>query len=470
MSYCFNPYCHQPENRLQDICQGCGANLLLKQRYQGVKSLGKSQLASTIEVKDLRQQPASSKVIKILLTDYYKAVSLFQQEAEILSQVNHPGIPKIAAEGYFSWQPQWSKHPIHCLVIEKIAGLDLAQWLAQRDHQPLTVEKAYDWLEQLLSILQQLHQQQYFHRDIKPANIILQPNGRLALVDFGAARKVSSTYLGKIGVNQGVTSIGTPGYIAPEQIDGRALPQSDFFALGRTFVHLLTGKHPQELPKDSDTGKIIWHEHLSERSPSLAELIDSMMEHLPSKRPPTITAIRDRLSIAKQFPDRTYSRRRLNLSLPIVFSACLLPLAVLGIVNIQENISQRVTAKQIANIPLCNNLSCVNRDPIDNKCDEDAQTITSNIGNYRLGQDLKAYRLEIRHSPRCEAVWARSEAPYRSSHYIEDSQGKKYGQVDVVKDRWDRHYADMAPGKNIRVRACAKPPASAKSCTNFVQP
>ena len=100
----------------------------------------------------------------------------------------------------------------------------------------------------------------------------------------------------------------------------------------------------------------------------------------------------------------------------------------------------------------------------------DVQTITSNIGNYRVNQDLvKAYRLEIRFSPACQAAWAKSEAPPDSTHYLEDTQGKRYGTAVVPVDQFQEHYADMAPGKDIELRACAKPPLGKKSCTNFVK-
>jgi hypothetical protein len=145
-----------------------------------------------------------------------------------------------------------------------------------------------------------------------------------------------------------------------------------------------------------------------------------------------------------------------------------LPLSILGLFSLGINLKQKVIARNVANIPLCNNLTCVNRDPVDNKCDRDAQTITSNTGNYTQDHQLKPYRLEIRHSRACNAVWAKSEAHYRSIHYIEDDQGNKYGSAIVPVDQWDEHYADMAPGKNIQVRACAKPPTGEKSCTNFV--
>lgn len=478
MSYCFNPCSPHPHSNYQDICNSCGANLLLQQRYRGVKLLGKSQLALTVEVIDTQQKQttedlvdSSRKVLKILLTNYPKAVRLFQQEAEILRQVNHKGIPTLAGDSYFSFQPQWSNHLVYCLVINKITGLDLEQWLKKRNNQPISQEKALDWLKQLLNILSQLHQQQYFHRDIKPSNIILQPNGELALIDFGAARKVTATYLGKVGVNQGVTSIGTPGYISPEQLDGSALPQSDFFGLGRTFIHLLTGKHPQELDKNIDTGAIIWRNLAPQVSVSLADLLDSMMNSLPGKRPINIKAINEALVKVEQFPHKPLINKsfKSKLFLPISLGILFLPLSIVGLFSLGNNLKQELGADQIADTPLCNNLTCINRDPIDNKCDRDSQTITSNIANYQLGSDLIAYRIEVRYSLNCQAVWARSEAPYSSSHYIEDKQGNIYGQVDIIKDGWNRHYADMAPGKDIEIRACAEPPLGEKSCTNFVQ-
>lgn len=90
---------------------------------------------------------------------------------------------------------------------------------------------------------------------------------------------------------------------------------------------------------------------------------------------------------------------------------------------------------------------------------------TSDTGNYGIATDLvKAYRLAA-----CQATWTRSEAPPDSTHYIEDEGGKQYGKAIVPVDQWERHYTDMAPGKDIKVRACAKPPQGEIKCTNFVQ-
>ena len=464
MSYCFNPDCDRPSNQQLDICGSCGAKLLLDNRYRGIKLLGRSQLTLTVEAEDLKSP--GLKVVKILLTNYPKAIALFQQEAQILGQMNHPGIPKLATDGYFRFELDNCQRQLNGLAIEQIPGIDLEQWLHQQKGQRITEAQARKWLAEILDILSQLHQAQYFHRDIKPANIIVQPNGRLALIDFGAARKVSDTYLGKVGVERGVTAIGTLGYVAPEQLNGAALPQSDFFALGRTMIQLLTGKHPQDLPTDTETGAIIWRDSVPQISPAFASLLDSMTDHFPGRRPANVKAVSDYLS------DRNRHGLRIKrkstwywvLGIAAVF------LSALGFSRIDRNLNRTTTAQQESANPLCQNVTCINRDPIDNGCDLDAKTITSNIGNYAVSQDVvKAYRLEIRFSQACQATWARSEAPPNSAHYIEDSSGKKYGAAVVPVDQYQEHYADMAPGRNIRVRACAKPPSDDKRCTNFVQ-
>ncbi len=180
--------------------------------------------------------------------------------------------------------------------MEKIEGLDLEQWMHNRSHQPITSEQALEWLTQVTQILDQVHQQDYFHRDIKPPNIMRRPNGQLVLIDFGTAREVTGTYLAKIGGSQNVTGIVSVGYTPPEQAAGRAVPQSDFFALGRTFVYLLTGKHPNDLLEDPRTGELLWRETGSCISKALGDLIDYMMAPFPGNRPQNTQVILDILA------------------------------------------------------------------------------------------------------------------------------------------------------------------------------
>src|SRR5579859_5756674 len=78
-------------------------------------------------------------------------------------------------------------------------------------------------------------------RDLKPGNVIRRPDGSFAFVDFGAVRD-------KLRPEGGSTVVGTFGFMAPEQFQGRALPGSDVYALGATIVAMMTGRDPEELP------------------------------------------------------------------------------------------------------------------------------------------------------------------------------------------------------------------------------
>ncbi|MEH2065698.1 MAG: serine/threonine-protein kinase [Nostoc sp.] len=279
MTLCINPHCSRPQNSENILfCQACGSELLLEGKYRVTRQLGAGGFAKTFEVNHAN----TLKVLKVLMLDDAKAVSLFQQEAQVLSHLNHPGIPK--GDGYFTFSPKNSQTPLHCLVMEKIEGLDLYQYMEQRGNRPIDEKLALLWLTQLANILHEVHQQNFFHRDIKPANIMLKADGHLALIDFGTAREVTSTYHQK-AAGQNITGIISPGYTPLEQANGKAVPQSDFFALGRTFVYLLTGKSPDQFSEDPRTGKLMWRDSPSQISKQVAGLIDYLMEAFPGKRP-----------------------------------------------------------------------------------------------------------------------------------------------------------------------------------------
>ncbi|MHC5763518.1 tetratricopeptide repeat protein, partial [Nostoc sp.] len=156
-------------------------------------------------------------------------------------------------------------------------------------------------------ILDHVHKIGYFHRDIKPTNIIYQPTGNLALVDFGTVRKITRTYLAKVGssgkdsITGGggsgyeVTAVCSIGFSAPEQMDGRALPQSDFYALGRTIVNLVTGVAMLQLPTEDRTGKLIWRDKAPQIDKPVADLIDEMIHPFPGFRPQTTEIITERI-------------------------------------------------------------------------------------------------------------------------------------------------------------------------------
>jgi len=292
MSHCINPYCPHPQNPDNILfCQACGSELLLAGRYRVSRLLsGKGGFGRTYEV----TQGITTKVLKVLINHQPKAIELFEQEARVLQQLNHPGIPK--GDRYFTFLPRNSQQPLHCLVMERIEGLDLEEYQQQRQYRPIDQHLALEWLLQLAEILDEVHQQQFFHRDIKPSNIILRPDGQLVLIDFGTVRAVTATYRVKQQAGQ-VTGIASVGYTPPEQLNYQALPQSDFFALGRTFVFLLTGKQPTDPTiYDPLNDQLNWRSHTPYIVPELADFIDKLMMRSASQRPADTQVILQRLA------------------------------------------------------------------------------------------------------------------------------------------------------------------------------
>ncbi len=295
---CINPNCQHSENpQTLNFCQNCGSKLLIDDRYRVIQYLGAGGFGRTYEVRD---RDGTRKVLKVLTYTEPKGVELFQKEANVLQRLKHPGLPKVEPDGYFTFKPNHSSSSLHCLVMEKIEGQDLHQWLEIQNYQPITSEQAIDWLTQLTEILNLVHNQNYFHRDIKPANIMRRPNGKLVLIDFGAVREVTETIQ---RTNGEVTRISSSGYTSDEQKKGRAEPRSDFFALGRTFVFLLTAQQPRDLQEDTRSGKLIWRNLATKTSQPLADLIDDLMGYFPKDRPKDTQVLLQRLAtLNKQLP------------------------------------------------------------------------------------------------------------------------------------------------------------------------
>ncbi|MEM1392816.1 MAG: protein kinase [Cyanobacteria bacterium P01_D01_bin.116] len=292
MSLCINPHCPKPNDNPDKIifCLGCGSELLLQGRYKVVKYLGGGGFGKTYEIKE---RNSNLKVLKILHNNFPKAIELFQREAEVLSQLNYPGIPQVEEDGYFIYHPRNSQEALHCLVMEKIEGMDLYEYIKQREYRPIDERMAMQWLQELTVILQQVHNQNFFHRDIKPANIMLRAEGGLALIDFGTARVVTDTYWQAQAQGQ-VTGIVSAGYTPPEQMNGQAMQQSDFFALGRTFVYLLTAKDPNQF-YNPQTDELLWRDAVPNISQQFADFLDWMMMRSPSQRPANTEEILQRL-------------------------------------------------------------------------------------------------------------------------------------------------------------------------------
>ena len=279
MSYCINPDCGDRCNEDNlNYCQECGSKLLIQERYRLIRPLRELSGQHQTEIFEIDDR-GTLKILKVLISNHRRLVRLFEQEREILAQLKHLAVSRL--DTYFMISPLGSKRKLRCLVMEKIAGENLEQWL--KNNGSLTEAMAIDWLQQLLVILTQVHQHRIIHRDLKPSNIMIRPDGKLILIDFGTARKLTTTYVEKLDESN-ITKVYSSGYTAPEQLQGQAMVQSDMFALGRTFVYLMTGICPDNLPKAQED-RLIWHKSAPQISIMFKNLIDRLLILCPTQRP-----------------------------------------------------------------------------------------------------------------------------------------------------------------------------------------
>ncbi|MCA9781905.1 MAG: serine/threonine protein kinase, partial [Candidatus Eremiobacteraeota bacterium] len=157
-------------------------------------------------------------------------------EAQLLAQLDHANLPKVI--------DSFSERNRHYLVMEYVPGKTLEKRLAEAGGA-LPEREVYGYAVQLCDVLDYLHRQQppIIFRDLKPANIMLKPDGRVKLIDFGIARHF------KPGQSNDTQAMGTPGYAAPEQYGkGQSDARTDIYALGATLHHAITGRDPGQEP------------------------------------------------------------------------------------------------------------------------------------------------------------------------------------------------------------------------------
>ncbi|WP_008317646.1 CHASE2 domain-containing protein [Leptolyngbya sp. PCC 6406] len=184
---------------------------------------------------------------------------LFDAEAKALGRLGqHDRIPQLLdafeAGGEFY------------LVQDYIEGQPLSDlW---RSGQPLPEAEVIELLRDVLTTLAFIHEQQVIHRDIKPSNLMRRQDGKIALIDFGAVKEIT-TEIQTASLGQPTVSIGTQGYAPAEQLAGRPRYSSDLYALGMTAIQALTGRPPNDLPEHPDTGEILWQGAAPPLSPGL---------------------------------------------------------------------------------------------------------------------------------------------------------------------------------------------------------
>ncbi len=320
MAYCVNPYCQVPGNSIASgsspdaRCHSCQTPLLLHKRYTLLgpplcdrNSTSDSSNALVFEVQDNRD-PKTPKVLKVLLDNKDPLPRLFAQEQQLLMDLEHEGIPK----GYdiFDFETPYGQL-LPCLVMEKIIGQNLQQRRLLLG--PIAADTALNWLKQLTEILNHIHQQDFFHRDIKPSNIMQRSgNSRLVLIDFGTARRMTET----IVVGNPSTVVLSYNYTAPEQLNGQAEKRSDFYALGKTILHLMT-----DLPQSSDVedSPPMNQKNFAARSqvklsPAFEKLLFDLIHPSPNQRPS------DTLALLKRIQDiENLSIRRKSKNMALIF-------------------------------------------------------------------------------------------------------------------------------------------------------
>ncbi|MEW6493509.1 MAG: serine/threonine-protein kinase [Cyanobacteriota bacterium] len=220
---------------------------VLQERYQLQKQLGNNAGRQTWLAIDLKASPPELVTVKLLAFSpqmQWDEFKLFEREASVLKQLNHPRIPKY--RDYFSLDKQTGAGLCWFgLVQDYIPGSSVQQLLDEGKR--FTQAQVRSIAIQVLEILTYLHglNPPVLHRDIKPSNLILGEDEQIYLVDFGAVQDAAAV--------EGVTFtvVGTTGYAPLEQFWGKAVEASDLYALGATLIHLLTGIAPANLPQSN---------------------------------------------------------------------------------------------------------------------------------------------------------------------------------------------------------------------------
>ena len=232
--------------------------------------LGRGGFGTTYAARDARGVEVAIKELDLRHVDDWKSVELFEREAATLERLDHPRIPN-----YIDFLPIEAERA--GLLIQELApGRSLDRVLEEEGR--LEEGRVVAIAEQVLEVLGYLGglSPPVVHRDIKPANLILDRDGGVRLVDFGAVKDAAGR-----ASTIGSTVAGTFGYMAPEIIRGSGEPRSDLYALGMTMITLLTGLAPTDLPskrlKPEFRGRVSC-------SVGVLDVIDRLIEPVPDDR------------------------------------------------------------------------------------------------------------------------------------------------------------------------------------------
>lgn len=299
--YCTRSSCPRPQNNFADLedtailksvqqkyCTSCGMPLILVGRYLPQKLLGRGGFGAAFLARD-RYTPGLRKcVVKqfkpagdLTPIQLDTAQKLFEREAEVLEQIGNQNnqIPDLFAffEITVPSLQAGKQDRFFYLVQEFIDGKNLEEELQEKGK--FSQAEVLEVLQEVLKVLQFVHDSGSIHRDIKPSNIMRHRNGRLYLLDFGAVKQVAST----ASTSGSSTGIYSTGFAPPEQMaGGQVYPSTDLYALAVTCLMLLTGKEATEL-FDGYSNQWNWRSH-AQVSDRLADILDKMLLPAPNQR------------------------------------------------------------------------------------------------------------------------------------------------------------------------------------------
>jgi serine/threonine-protein kinase len=247
---------------------------LLDGRYKVIRKLGTGGMANVYLAED--QELGRRVAIKLLDERHAQDeqfVERFRREAESAAGLSHPNVVSIYDRG--------EAEGTYYIAMEYLEGKTLKELLVSRGPTPVRV--AIDYARQILSALEFAHRAGIVHRDIKPHNVVVAPDGRLKVTDFGIARSGSSQ------MTEAGSIIGTAQYLSPEQAQGKPVhPSSDLYSVGVVLYEMLTGT----VPFTGETALEIAMKHLntvpeppSAKRPEISHELDSIVLRALAKDP-----------------------------------------------------------------------------------------------------------------------------------------------------------------------------------------
>ncbi len=252
---------------------------LLSDRYRLESKLGSGGMSTVYLARDeTLERWVAVKVMHREISDQPDQLERFRREARAVAQLSHPNVVAVIDAG------EDGGHPY--IVFEYVDGETLKQRIDRLGRLPLDEAAAY--AIEIGRGLATAHARQLVHRDVKPQNVLIDPEGRAKVTDFGIARSLESDGLTKTG-----RVLGTTDYVSPEQAMGQGVDaRSDIYSLGVLLYEMLTG----EVPFEAETVVGVAMKHVNEPMPdvqrlrpevssTLAAVVERATAKEPKKRP-----------------------------------------------------------------------------------------------------------------------------------------------------------------------------------------